>query len=89
MKFNWFGLLLNLIVGFVIYGGILLLFGSGILTYVILTICISCNILMLIVTTLQDKGYLYKEKDYGYRQEQREITDEDVMMIKIGEWVNK
>ena len=44
---------------------------------------------MLIVTTLQDKGYLYKEKDYGYRQEQKEITDEDVMMIKIGEWVNK
>lgn len=44
---------------------------------------------MLIVTTLQDKGYLYKEKDYGYRQEQQEITDEDVMMIKIGEWVNK
>ena len=89
MKFNWFGLLLNLIVGFVIYDGILLFFGSGILTYIFLTICISCNLLMLIVTTLQDKGYLYKEKDYGYRQEQQEITDEDVMMIKIGEWVNK
>jgi hypothetical protein len=89
MKFNWFGLLINLIVGFVIYGGILLFFGSGILTYIFLTICISCNILMLIVTTLQDKGYLYKEKDYGYRQEQQEITDDDVMMIKIGEWVSR
>ena len=63
MKFNWFGLLLNLIVGFVIYGGILLFFGSGILTYIFLTICISCNLLMLIVNTLQDKGYLYRKQE--------------------------
>lgn len=89
MKFNWFGLLVNLIVGFVIYGGILLFFGSGILTYIFLTVCVACNILMLVVTTLQDKGYLYREKDYGYRKEQSEFTDDDFVSCKIGEWVSR
>jgi hypothetical protein len=44
---------------------------------------------MLIVTTLQDKGYLYRKQDYGYRQEQSEFTDDDFISCKVGEWVNK
>lgn len=90
---NWWSLVLNIFIGAVFYGFILLICGANLGTYIFIGFCLTCNFAQLTLTILNDIAERMTNRTATKPQPpqpaKEENLGEDFIAYKVGEWITK
>ena len=90
---SWGSLVLNIFIGAVFYGFILLICGANLGNYIFIGFCLTCNFAQLTLTIINDVAARMVNRTATKPQppqpQKEENLDEDFIAYKVGEWITK